>query len=226
MRAFREIVSEGRQESVNDDAQVIMCGMLLSKKVRTTKSKTAMAVLVAEDMYGQFEAALFGKVFDKYASVLETDKPYVFIGRRRIQGEDTFSLSVDAVFPMPQTPADVSGITGNWLFRKVYDAAHNGYAPVQRKPAPAPAAKPAAEQETPSNRGAILINFTGDPNSAGYQRLLNFLVYFHGNTRVRIRFADGSVAELDPVCSVDASPDVLLKLCELVGKDNVNDIIN
>ena len=227
MRAFRETVSEGRQESVNDDAQVIMCGMLLSKKVRTTKSKTAMAVLVAEDMYGQFEAALFGKVFDKYASALETDKPYVFIGRRRIQGEDTFSLSIDAVFPMPETPADVQEVTGNWLFRKVYDSARNGYVAVQRQsaPAPAPVLKPAAESEKPAGQSAILIDFKGDPNGMGYQRLLNFLVYFHGSTTVKVRFNDGSIAELDSVCSVDASPDVLLKLCELAGKDNVNDII-
>ena len=223
MRAFRETVSEGRQESVNDDAQVIMCGMLLSKKVRTTKSKTAMAVLVAEDMYGQFEAALFGKVFDKYASALETDKPYVFIGRRRIQGEDTFSLSIDAVFPMPETPADVQGVTSNWLFRKVYDAARNGYVASKRQPVPVQ--KPAAQPEAAAGKGAILINFTGDPNGMGYQRLLNFLVYFHGSTKVKVRFNDGSIAELDPVCSIDASPDVLLKLCELVGKDNVNDII-
>ena len=227
MRAFRETVSEGRQESVNDDAQVIMCGMLLSKKVRTTKSKTAMAVLVAEDMYGQFEAALFGKVFDKYASALETDKPYVFLGRRRIQGEDTFSLSIDAVFPMPETPADVQEVTGNWLFRKVYDSARNGYVAVQRQsaPAPAPVQNPAAEPEKPVGQSAILIDFKGDPNGMGYQRLLNFLVYFHGSTTVKVRFNDGSIAELDSVCSVDASPDVLLKLCELAGKDNVNDII-
>ncbi|MBQ7274126.1 MAG: DNA polymerase III subunit alpha [Clostridiales bacterium] len=221
MRAFREAVSEGRQESVNDDVQVIMCGMLLSKKVRTTKSKTAMAVLVAEDMYGQFEAALFGKVFDKYAGMIETDKPYVFIGRRRIQGEDTFSLSVDAIFPMPETPSAVQEVTSNWLFRKTYDAAHNGFNPAPRQQAPAPKAVSAPEK--PAGDRSILISFNGDPNGAGYQRLLNFLVYFHGNTRVKVRFSDGSVAELDSVCSIDASPDVLLKLCELCGKGNVSD---
>lgn len=224
MRAFREVVSEGRQESVNDDAQVIMCGMLLSKKVRTTKSKTAMAVLVAEDMYGQFEAALFGKVFDRYAAALETDKPYVFIGRRRIQGEDTFSLSIDAVFPMPEDPAAVSEVTGNWLFRKVYDAARNGYVSGAGSSAPAP--KPVSAPDKSDTHGSIMISFNGDPNGAAYQRLLNFLVYFHGNTKVQVRFSDGSVAQLDSVCSVDASPDVLLKLCELCGRDNVSDIIN
>jgi DNA polymerase-3 subunit alpha len=56
----------------------------------------------------------------------------------------------------------------------------------------------------------------------GYQRLLNFLVYFHGSTPVRIRFADGSVAPLDPMCNVDVSEDVLVKLYELCGKDNVS----
>ncbi len=219
MRAFREVVNEGRTESLNDEKQVIMCGMLLSKRVRTTKSKTAMAVLLAEDMYGQFEGALFGKVFDQYASVIETDKPYVFVGRRRIQGEDTFSLSVDAMFPIPVTPQGVSEVTNHWMFKKAYQASRGGYtatpAPVRSNPEPKP--------ETPSNdQRSVLIDFKGDPSGMGYQRLLNFLVYFHGSTPVRIRFADGSVAPLDPMCNVDVSEDVLVKLYELCGKDNVS----
>ncbi|MBR4495401.1 MAG: hypothetical protein IKP14_11935 [Clostridiales bacterium] len=214
MREFREAVSQERTESLNDDAQVIMCGMLLHKRIRTTKSKTAMAVLLAEDMYGQFEAALFGKVFDQYASVLDTDKPYVFLGRRRIQGEDTFSLSIDAIFPMPQTQQEVYEVTGNWLFKKIFNASAGPKKTVTFTPQSAPATcndKP----------GGLVIRFNGDPSGSAYQRLLNLLVYFHGNTPVSIMFKDGSIAPLDPVCNVDASADVMQKLYEACGGDNV-----
>lgn len=215
MRQFREAYSQERLESLNDDAQVIMCGMLLRKRVRTTKSKTAMAVLLAEDMYGQFEAALFGKTFDQYASAIETDRPYVFVGRRRIQGEDTFSLSIDAIFPMPQTQQEVYQVTGNWLFKKVYNSGNKNERTVEFVPAPVPEARNVRS-------GELTIMFNGDPAGDAYQRLLNFLVYFHGNTPVNVSFADGSVTRLDPVCNVDTSPDVMEKIYELLGNGNVS----
>ncbi|MBP5180980.1 MAG: DNA polymerase III subunit alpha [Clostridiales bacterium] len=211
MRFFREAYEEGKTESLNDDAEVIMCGMLLAKKIRTTKSKTAMASLVAEDMYGQFEGALFGKVFDTYAAALETDRPYVFIGKRRIRGEDTFSLAIDAVFPMPQDEASIQEVTGNWLFRKASGSKKTSpAAPVQRD-----SAAPAAQY------GAVRVRFTGDPNGSSYQRLLNFLVYFHGSTPVEIEFGDGSVAPLAQVCYIDDHPQVLFLLKKLCGEGNV-----
>lgn len=219
MRAFREAVAEGRAESVNDDAQVIMCGMLLQKRVRTTKSKTAMAVLLVEDVYGQFEAALFGKMFDMYAGSLETDKPYVFVGRRRVQGEDKFSLSIDAAFKLPDSQQEEAEVTNNWLFKKALNSARQGYRRAEK-----PQKEKVVEFAPDSNDGSrsLLIRFHKDPNSQAYQRLLNVLVYFHGNTPVKVQFNDGSIAPLDPVCNVDAAPAILEKLCELCGSDNVS----
>ena len=230
MREFREAVNAERTESLNDDKQVIMCGMLLSKKVRTTKSKTAMAVLTVEDMYGQFEAVMFGKIFDQYTSVIETDKPYVLVGRRKIQGEDSFSLSVDAIFPMPKSEKEIGEVTGNWLFRKVYGSngdtsggANNrktmGFVPVKNPDS----ASDSSVSSNPSRfSGTVRIRYNGDPNTPSYQRLLNFLVYFHGSTPVQIEFKDGSIAPLDPVCSIDVSEDVIVKLQEFCGEGNVS----
>lgn len=211
MRRLRDAVDEGRAESLNDDAPVIMCGMLLSKKIRTTKSKSAMASLVAEDMYGQFEAVLFGKIFDMYAASLEPDRPYVFVGKRRIRGEDTFSLAIDAVFAMPQTSQEVLKITSNWLFRKALGG--NAYNK--------PDAGAGASSEPYEQRSAVRVRYKGDPKAESYQRLLNFLVYFHGSTPVEIEFSDGSIAPLSEVCYIDASSAVIEKLNELCGGENV-----
>ena len=70
--------------------------------------------------------------------------------------------------------------------------------------------------------GTVRIRYSGDPNTPSYQRLLNFLVYFHGSTPVQIEFNDGSIAPLDPVCSIDVSEDVIVKLQEFCGEGNVS----
>ena len=68
---------------------------------------------------------------------------------------------------------------------------------------------------------ALRINYAGKPNSEGFNRLLNFLAYFHGNLPVEVRFiSDGSIARLDPVCDIMFDDDVIEKLKELVGDDN------
>ena len=208
MRMLKMVESEGRIESVNDDKEVIMCGMLLGKKIRTTKSKKAMAVLTIEDLYGQYEAAMFGKVFDTYASSLDTDKPYVFIGKRRIQGEDKFSLSVDMLFDMPQDASSANAVVNNWLFRKTFGMKPSS-GPVREEPRNIPV------------QGVEII-FKGDPQGQAYQRLLNHLVYFHGNTPVKVRFADGTVIPLSPICNVDPSSEVIDILRQICGYNNVN----
>ena len=71
-------------------------------------------------------------------------------------------------------------------------------------------------------RNVLRIVFEGSPDSAGFNRLLNFLAYFHGNMTVEVEFAsDGSVTVLDNVCAVDPDESVINKLCDIVGEDNV-----
>ena len=57
--------------------------------------------------------------------------------------------------------------------------------------------------------------------SVCFNRLLNFLAFFHGNLPVEVRFiSDGSIARLDPVCDIMFDDDVIAKLEELVGNGN------
>ena len=100
---LRDLADSGRIAELNDDKTVIMCGMIYSKKIRTTRAKTSMCVLSCEDMYGQFEAVLFGKVFEDSIGMLITDEPYVIVGKRKIRAEDSFSLMVDRIYKMPSS---------------------------------------------------------------------------------------------------------------------------
>ena len=66
------------------------------------------------------------------------------------------------------------------------------------------------------------IHYGGKPDSKGFSRLLNFLAYFHGNMAVEILFeSDNSITRLDDICRIAPDEQVLNKLAELVGADNI-----
>ena len=82
-------------------------------------------------------------------------------------------------------------------------------------------AAPVQEQQDDRPPQILRINYAGSPGSEGFNRLLNFLAYFHGNLPVEVRFmSDGSIARLDPVCDIMFDDDVIEKLNELVGNGN------
>ena len=84
----------------------------------------------------------------------------------------------------------------------------------------APAKVPVPVNET--GGGVLRIHYSGKPDSKGFNRLLNFLAYFHGNMPVEVLFeADKSVLRLDNMCSIAPEEGVLKKLAELVGEDNI-----
>ncbi len=215
MRSLKEVQDEGKLESLNDDSEVVMCAVIISKKIRTTRSKTTMCQLLAEDLYGQFEAVLFGKSMDTYASMIDKDNPYVIVGKRRVRGEESFSLTVDAIFPMPDNDIELNNILSNWLVRKAISPNTSNFERQQQQ-----TKIHEAPQKEANNK--LAIRFNGDPFGEGYQRLLHFLVYFHGTTPVEMHFANGNRQLLDEVCYVDCSPEVIEKLKDLVGQNNIS----
>ena len=69
---------------------------------------------------------------------------------------------------------------------------------------------------------AAILSIRVDEVVGRFNRLLNFLAYFHGNMTVEVEFAsDGSVTVLDNVCAIDPDESVIHKLCDIVGEDNV-----
>ena len=75
---------------------------------------------------------------------------------------------------------------------------------------------------TDSGEQIIRIHYDGKPNSKGFNRLLNFLAYFHGNMPVEVLFeSDKSIIRLDDVCKIQPDEAVIRKLEELVGEDNI-----
>ena len=230
MLDLKEHQDSGRLASLNDDRPVIMCGMLMSKKIRTTKSKTFMAVLQIEDMYGQFEAAMFGRVMEDYGKILQTNQAYLFVGKRRLRNDDSFSLAIDEVYLMPSSDEMADEIGRRPLIRQALNASDRlikkDYPePKGRMFEPVPEAEviPDIQGKPAALPGTVRIRFEGTSSDPFYERLLNLLVYFHGKVPVDIEFSsDGSVVRVDPVCYVSSDPDVLAILNDFCGDGNVS----
>lgn len=204
---FMELRDNGTQESVNDDKPVVMYGILSKKSIRTTKNKTPMAVLTVEDLYGSFEAVLFGSVFEEASFRIAVNRPYIILGKRHVRNEDSLSLSVDKIFDMPEDEFAVKSISEDRYVKAAF-----GKKDVAFK----------EKKENPSRINVVKIKFDGDASSEEYDRLLNFLVYFHGNTPVDIIFTkDGSEVRLDEVCYLSRDPKVIDILKEFVKPENV-----
>ena len=124
-----------------------------------------------------------------------------------MRNEDSLSLSVDKIFDMPEDEFAVKSISEDRYVKAAF-----GKKDVAFK----------EKKEKPSRINVVKIKFDGDASSEEYDRLLNFLVYFHGNTPVDIIFTkDGSEVRLDEVCYLSRDPKVLELLKEFVGEENI-----
>ena len=208
MSEASDIIALSGSDALDDNKQVAMCGMVTDKKTGYTKKKTMMATISCEDLSGVFEALLFGKKFDQYNRYVEKNKPYLFVGRRQMREGGELSLFVDSCFELSDDSALLSTIRNDMAYKvalRERDAADNAVA------------------VSDENREQIIrIHYDGKPNSKGFNRLLNFLAYFHGNMPVEVLFeSDKSIIRLDDVCKIQPDEAVIRKLQELVGEDNI-----
>lgn len=219
----KELVDNDSLSSINDDKPIIMCGMLQSKSVRLTKAKKQMAVLHLEDLYGQYECVLFGRVFEDYISKLNTNSAYLILGKRRLSNSDSFSMVVDKVFDMPSNREQALEIVKD---RDVYAVIMSNYASkssvlASEKKAP-PEENKVTTTSTESSQHYVRIQMEGTQQNPKFNRIKAFLTLFHGSTPVRV-FFEGENAECKLPSGYDISTEqaVLDRLNDLCGSDKV-----
>lgn len=243
MNDYREHKDNETLYLINDEKYICMCGMLQKKSVRITKSKKQMAVLLLEDIYGQYECVLFGSVFDRYVSSLNVNSAYLVVGKRKLRDDESFSMFVEAIFPMPKTSEDVLILSKDQAMRKVFQGSNNK--PIEMTSAvpkavdqgvkafPESAFEPSTEQfvlqdtvkqtDTTDSWHGIRINYSGDADDEGYMRLLSFLAFFCGNTPVEIKVLNCDEAiKLSDECNFDDSPEILELLQNFKGVEDVS----
>jgi len=212
----QEMIASGMGDSLDDDKQIVMAGIINKFSIRYTRSKTQMATIQFEDLTGVYEGVIFGKILDALRPYLMNGKAYIILGRRHMRGEE-FSVFVDKMYPIDNVPENVRG----------YGAGKRDHDKQVRYDPPRGNANDGAQHPQITPHGTVRIRFNKLPSDPKYQQLMSLLAYFHGNCPVDVVFtADESVLRLDEVCNVDATPEVLDALRKMVGNESVEYISN
>ena len=190
-----------------------------------------MSTITCEDLSGVFEVLLFGKNFDTYNRMIEKNKPYLFVGRRQMREGGELSMFADSCFELSDDPSLLSAIRNDRGYQTALRERDGAQIARQTQ---VPQAQPQTESSSPaktqtkpvlnseSGEQILRIHYHGRPDSKGFNRLLNFLAYFHGNIPVEVVFeSDKSIIRLDDICRIQPDEAVFAKLAELGGEDNI-----
>lgn len=85
-----------------DNAPIILAGMIAGKTEKMTRNGTRMAFLGIEDLYGQIEALVFPKIYQRFSELLKEDSFIILTGRLNVKEDEDTKIIVDKVFPLDE----------------------------------------------------------------------------------------------------------------------------
>lgn len=101
------VVDEDGKTVVEDNSNVVIGGMITSKKVKTTKTNQLMAFITIEDLVGTVEVLVFPKIYEKNRpSFTEENKVFVR-GRTSIGDDPVGKLICEEVIPFTDIPNEL-----------------------------------------------------------------------------------------------------------------------
>ncbi len=93
--------SENKEDFVSDlkDGMNIDCGGVVSevKRILSKSTNKPMAILIVEDIYGEFDCMMFNKLYEKYAETLTADRIVHIKGRVSIRVGDKPIIIVESL---------------------------------------------------------------------------------------------------------------------------------
>lgn len=99
------IVAEGETApKVKDNETVVVGGMIVDKVVKTTRTNSLMAFITLEDLMGTVEIIVFPKDYEKYRSLLETDRKVFVKGRVTVEEDKPAKMICQKIVPFDEVP--------------------------------------------------------------------------------------------------------------------------
>ena len=200
----------------NNDRRVRLCGIVLSKKTKTTKNNDVMAFVTLEDTTGSLEALVFPRVLSDFGGIINLNEAVVLEARVSVKEDEEPKLIAERFLSI----ADAQRIPFN-------DNAP--YAGGRPKPQSAVAVSQSVQQ-TPKEtcqKSALSGLFIKVPSkeSEEYKKAMQFLAVFDGLTPLYIHFSDTKKTVKAPtklwVDTVSGDNYVAKKLGEIIGEENV-----
>ena len=202
-----------RINTEDGDKRVRLCGIVLSKKMKTTKSNDVMAFVTLEDTTGSLEALVFPRILQESGGIINVNEAVVVEARVSSREDEETKLVAERFLTVEE--AQRSPFAQNY-----------GY---QRKPAPqqkpqlAQVNEPAPVQQKSSVSGLFIRVPSED--SAEYKKAMDFLAVFEGLTPLYIHFADTKKTVKAPTkLWVDTTVEngyVPKRLAKILGEENV-----
>ena len=196
------------------EKRVRLCGIVLSKKMKTTKSNDVMAFVTLEDTTGSLEALVFPRILQESGGIINVNEAVVVEARVSAREDEETKLVAEKFLTVEEA-------------QRIPFASNAGYqrrpGPIQQKAEPAPVNNPAPAPQKSSVSGLFIRVPSED--SAEYKKAMDFLAVFEGLTPLYIHFADTKKTVKAPTkLWVDANLEngyVPKRLAKILGEENV-----
>lgn len=93
---------ECRQPQYKDGMEIVLCGVLTSVKMKTTKNNSMMAYVMLEDITGAMELIFFSKVLGESGGYVKEDHAVLVKGAIDAREDEAPRLIVRAVYPLKE----------------------------------------------------------------------------------------------------------------------------
>ncbi|MBQ2899013.1 MAG: DNA polymerase III subunit alpha [Oscillospiraceae bacterium] len=190
------------------EKRVRLCGIVLSKKMKTTKSNDVMAFVTLEDTTGSLETLVFPRVLQENGGIINVNEAVVVEARVSVREDEETKLVAER-------------------FLTVEDALRYPFNPnFQRKSAyqKSPQESQTAPEQKKSSVSGLFIRVPSE-SSPEYKKAMDFLAVFEGLTPLYIHFADTKKTVKAPAkLWVDATLEngyVPKRLAKILGEENV-----
>ena len=200
---------------IQDGMQVIMTGMIDTKKTLITKSSKMMAFLQLEDLYGVTEVVVFPNVYERCLNAIEVDKVVAVKGTLNFKEEEAPKVLADEVLTIEEAFEKGFSQRGGYRSSQQQPAAARTQ---QQKPAAAPAE--AAGDEKPV--GMVKVKLTADMNVEGTLEKVKSVRKRHpGKAQVLIYLPEGRTLRTDRQLWAEPDRNLGIQLAAILGKENV-----
>ena len=95
--------------SVEDQANVVMGGMIADKTVKYTKNDKVMAFLNLEDLVGNVEVVVFPRDYEKYSSILQEEAKIFILGHASVEEDRDGKLICEQIVSFDEAEAAGGG---------------------------------------------------------------------------------------------------------------------
>ncbi len=196
-----------RMNTEDGEKRVRLCGIVLSKKMKTTKSNDVMAFVTLEDTTGSLEALVFPRILQESGGIINVNEAVVVEARISSREDEETKLVAERFLTIEEA-------------QRTPFVQAAGY---QRRSAQQPKQEPAPVQQKSSVSG-LFIRVPSE-NSAEYKKAMEFLAVFEGLTPLYIHFADTKKTVKAPTkLWVDTNLEngyVPKRLAKILGEENV-----